>query len=226
MIEICFRARWASPREQTKALTSLLLAKSFFQSSNMVASSAEIDVSASWTTNAIAPATTYEVKLASYLIVAAAYEDFVPEAPHETAPRDFNYFLEEVKGGTVSDASLGTAKMWMNTTGETPYFINPVNSIMSSEHGLTLTMLATYKWRIKMTASTKEKSRLCASSDGKNKVSRLKSMLPLVARFLLAQGPAKMWAQIQAARAADPNSDQPSPKKADVKRALAQVPLL
>jgi hypothetical protein len=77
-----------------------------------------------------------------------------------------------------------------------------------------------------MTAAKTNKSRLCASSDGKRKVSRLKSMLPFVARFILAQGPAKMWAQIQAARAADPNSDQPSPKKADVKRALAQVPLL
>jgi hypothetical protein len=192
----------------------------------MVASSAEIDVSASWTTNAMAPATTYEVKLASYLIVAAAYEDFVPEGPHETAPRDFSYFLEEVKGDTVSDASLGTAKMWMNATGETPYFINPVNSIMSSEHGLTLTKLDTYKWRIKMTTSNKEKSRLCASSDGKNNVSRLKSMLPLVARFILAEGPAKMWGQIQAAREADPNSDEPSPKKAAVKRSVAEVPLL
>ena len=51
-----------------------------------------------------------------------------------------------------------------------------------------------------MTVAKTNKSRLCASSDGKRKVSRLKSMLPFVARFILAQGPAKMWAQIRAAR--------------------------
>ena len=114
----------------------------------------------------------------------------------------------------------------MDATGKAPYYINPVNKIMFSEHDLSLTMHDTYAWRVKITASASNKSRLCASSDGQNKVSRLRSMLPLVASFILAQGPAKMWAQIQAARAADPNSDQPSPKKADVKRALAQVPLL
>ena len=110
--------------------------------------------------------------------------------------------------------------------GKALYYINPVTSVMFSEHDLSLTMHDTYAWRVKITASASNKSRLCASSDVKNKVSRLRSMLPLVARFILAQGPAKMWAQIQAARAADPNSDQPSPKNADVKRALAQVPLL
>lgn len=49
---------------------------------------------------------------------------------------------------------------------------------------------------------------------------------PLVARFILAEGPAKMWGQIQAARAADPKTDQPSPSKVDLKRTLAQVPFL
>ena len=96
----------------------------------MAAFSAEIDVSASWTTNAIAPATTYEVKLASYLIVAAAYEDFVPAGAHETAPSDLNYFIEEVKEGVVSVSSLDTAKKWMDATGCSPYYINPVNSVM------------------------------------------------------------------------------------------------
>ena len=114
----------------------------------------------------------------------------------------------------------------MDATGKAPYYINPVKSIMSSKHGLTHTMNVTYKWRMKMTAGKRDKSRLCVCNNGNHNVSRLKSMLPLVARFILAQGPAKMWAQIQAARAADPNSDQPSPKKADVKRALVQVPLL
>ena len=74
-------------------------------------------------------------------------------------------------------------------------------------------MIAIYQWCVKMTAGVRNKSRLCASFEGKHKVSRLKSMLPLVACFILAQGPAKMWAQIQAARTADPNSDLPSPKK-------------
>ena len=73
-----------------------------------------------------------------------------------------------------------------------PYYIIPVNSVMVSEHDLSLTMIATYQWRVKMTAGVRNKSRLCASFDGKRKVSRLKSMLPFVARFILAQGPAKM----------------------------------
>jgi hypothetical protein len=74
-------------------------------------------------------------------------------------------------------------------------------------------MNVTYKWRMKMTAGKRDKSRLFVCNNGKQNIYRLKSMLPLVARFILAQGPAKRWAQIQAARAADPNSDQPSPKK-------------
>ena len=57
-------------------------------------------------TSAITPATTFEVKLASYLIVVAAYEDFALEGAHETAPSLLNYFLEEVKDGIVSDSSL------------------------------------------------------------------------------------------------------------------------
>ncbi len=56
------------------------------------------------------------------------------------------------------------------------------------EHDLSLTMIATYQWRVKMTAGVRNKSRLCASFDGKHKVSRLNSMLPLVACFILAQG--------------------------------------
>ena len=112
----------------------------------------------------------------------------------------------------MNDSSLDTAKKWMDATGYSLYNINPVNKIMFSARSQPHD-IATYQWRIKMTAPKTNKSRLCASYDGESKVSRLKSMLPLVARFILAQGPAKMWAQIQAARAADPNSDQPSPKK-------------
>ena len=88
-----------------------------------------------------------------YLIIAATYDDFVPEGPHDTVPSFVNYFLEEVKDGTVSDSSLGSAKKWMDVTGKAPFYINPVNSIMSSEHGLSLTMSATYNWRVKITAS-------------------------------------------------------------------------
>jgi hypothetical protein len=89
-------------------------------------------VTGPWTTNAVAPATTLEVKLASYLIIAAAYDDFAPASPHETAPSLLIYFLEEVMDGSVSDSSSNTTKKWMDTTGKSPFYINPVNSIMSS----------------------------------------------------------------------------------------------
>ncbi len=98
----------------------------------------------------------------------------------------------------------------MDATGASPLYINPVHSIMPSGHELTLTMRATYNWRVKMTAGARDKNRICASYDGKKKVSRLNPMLPLVARLILAQGPAKIWAQIQAKRAAKPKSDQQS----------------
>ena len=32
-----------------------------------------------WTTSGVAPATPYEVQVAAYLIVGAAFDDFVPE---------------------------------------------------------------------------------------------------------------------------------------------------
>ncbi len=61
-------------------------------------------------------------------------------APTNTDPSLVTYFLEEVKDGTVSDSSLDTAKKWMDATGKAPYYINPVNKIMFSEHDLSLTM--------------------------------------------------------------------------------------
>ena len=179
----------------------------------MVVSSARIDAPGSSTTKDVALATTREVKLAAYLMIVATFDDFAPASLNETVPSLVNYFLEEVKDGTVSDSSLDTANKWMDVNGKIPYYINPVNSVMLSEYDLSLTMIATYQWRVKMTAGARNKSRLCASFDGKRKVSRLKSMLPLVARFILAQGPVKMGAQIQAARAADPNSNHPSQTK-------------
>ena len=111
-------------------------------------------------------------------MIVAMFDDFAPEGPHETAPSLLNYFLGEVKDGTVNDSSLDTAKKWMDVTGKAPYYINPIKSVMLSEHGLALTMNATYAWRVKMTASASIKSRLCASSDGRHKVSRLKPIAP------------------------------------------------
>ena len=134
----------------------------------MAISSAGSDAPGSWTTNDVAPATTSEVKLAAYLMIVAMFDDFAPEGPHETAPSLLNYFLGEVKDGTVNDSSLDTAKKWMDATGKAPYYVNPVNSVMLSEHGLALTTIATYRWRVKMTAAKNNKSRLCSSSDGKH----------------------------------------------------------
>jgi hypothetical protein len=97
-----------------------------------VVSSARIDAPGSWTTNDVAPATTNEVKLAAYLVIVATFDDFGPASPHETAPSLLNYFLEEVKDGSVNDSSLDTAKKRMDATGCSPYYINPVKSVMLS----------------------------------------------------------------------------------------------
>ena len=77
-------------------------------------------------------------------MIVATFDDFAPEGPHETAPSLLNYFLEKVKVGSVNDSTLDTAKKWMDATGCSPYYINPLNSVMLSEHDLSLTMIATY----------------------------------------------------------------------------------
>ena len=170
----------------------------------------------------MAPATAEEVKVASYLIVSAAFDDFVPEVD-TMVPRKLNYLIGEVNDGTVSDASLKLAKDWLDTTGKCAHYINPVHAVMASKHDLFLNMSETYNWCTKMTANNKDRTRLCASSNGKSKTSRLKDMLPTVARFILAQGPDKMWAELVAAREADTQSSDRSPTKAAVKRKLTEV---
>ena len=160
--------------------------------------------------------------MASYLIISAAFDDFIPEV-NTTVPRQLKHFLDEVKDGTVSDESLKFAKEWLNTTGKCPHHINPVDAVLASKHNLFLTIDETYRWRTKLTANNKDPSRLCDSSNGKHKTSRLKSMLPTVTRFILAQGPEKMWAELVAVREVDPQSSDRSPTKAAVKRKLIEV---
>ena len=177
---------------------------------------------ASWTSNGIAPATPEEIKVASYLIISAVFDDFVPEV-NTTVPRKLTHFIEEVTDGTVTDASLKFAKDWLDSTGQCPHYINPVHVVMTSRFNLSLDIMSTYRWRIKLTAGARDHTRLCASSNGKTKTSRLKTMLPSVARFILAQGPVNMWAEIKSAREADKQSSERSPSKATVKRKLAEV---
>jgi hypothetical protein len=62
----------------------------------------------SWTSNEVAPATTEEIKVASYLIISAAFNDYDPKVD-TNFPRQLNYFFDEVKDGAVSDASLTSA---------------------------------------------------------------------------------------------------------------------
>ena len=114
----------------------------------------------------------------------------------------------------MTDACLKSAKDWLGTTGQCPYYINPVHAVMLSKYNLSLDSNSTYRWRTKLTAGKRDRTRLCASSNGKSKTSRLKDMLPSVARFILAQGPAEMWAQLLAAREVDDQSSGQSSKKA------------
>ena len=143
---------------------------------------------ASWTSNGVAPATPEEIKVASYLIISAVFDDFVPEV-NTTVPRKLTHFIEEVTHGTVTDASLKFAKDWLDSTGQCPHYINPVHAVMSSKYNLSLESNSTYRWRTKLTAGTRDSSRLCASYDGKHKTSRLKEMVPAVARFILHKAP-------------------------------------
>ena len=131
----------------------------------------------SWTSNEVAPATTEEIKVASYLIISAAFNDYDPNVD-TTLPRQLNYLVDEVKDGAVSDASLMSAKSWLDTTGRCPYYINPVHAVISSKYNLSLDIMNTYRWRCELTANDKDPNRLCAPSDGKHKASRLKTMLP------------------------------------------------
>ena len=160
--------------------------------------------------------------MASYLIISAAFDDFVPEV-NITVPRKLTHFIDEVRDGTVTDASLKYAKDWLDTTGQCPYYINPVHAVMSSKYNLFLESNSTYRWRTKLTANTRDPSRLCAFSNGKHKTSRLKDMLPTVARFILAQGPANMYAELVAAREADNQNSDRSPTKSALKRKLIEV---
>jgi len=179
-------------------------------------------IAPSWTSNGVAPATPDEIKVASYLIVSAAFDDFVPEVD-TTVPQKLKYFVDEVKDGTVTDGSLKFAKDWLDITGQCSYYINPVHAVMTSKFNLSLDIMSTYRWRTKLTAGKRDRTRLCAASNGKHNTSRLKTMLPAVARFILAQGSENMWAELVAAREADPQSSDRLPTKAAVKRKLTEV---
>ena len=127
-----------------------------------VADSSASSTIASWTSNGVAPATSEEIKVASYLIISAAFDDFVPEV-NTTVPPKLNYLLDEVKDGMVTVASLKFAKDWLDTTGKCPHYINPVHTVLASKHNFFLTMNMTYTWRAKITAATSDRTRLCAS---------------------------------------------------------------
>jgi hypothetical protein len=103
-------------------------------------------IAPSWTSNGVAPATPEEIKVASYLIVSAAFDDFVPEVD-PMVPRKLNYLIGEVNDGTVSDASLKLAKDWLDTTGKCAHYINPVHAVLVSKYNLFLNMSETYTWR-------------------------------------------------------------------------------
>ncbi len=62
-------------------------------------------------------------------MIVATFDDLAHASPQETTPSLLNYFLEEVMDGTVTDSSSDTAKN-LDATGCSPYYINPVNSVM------------------------------------------------------------------------------------------------
>jgi hypothetical protein len=116
----------------------------------------------SWSSNEVAPATTDEIRVAYYLIISAAFNLYDPKL-NITLPRQLNYFVDEVKDGVVTDACLKSAKDWLDTSGQCPYYIKPVHAVMSSKYNLSLDSNSTYRWRTKIMAAASDRTRLCAS---------------------------------------------------------------
>ena len=100
--------------------------------------------------------------MASYLIISAAFDDFVPEV-NTTIHRKLTHFVDEVTDGAVTDASLKSAKDWLDATGKCSHYINPVHVVLSSKFNLSLDSNSTYRWRTKLTVSASDRTRLCAS---------------------------------------------------------------
>jgi hypothetical protein len=71
--------------------------------------------------------------------------------------------IDEVMDGAVTEASLKSAKEWLNTTGNCPHYINPVHAVLVSKYNLFPNMSETYTWRAKITAAASDRTRLCAS---------------------------------------------------------------
>jgi hypothetical protein len=115
-----------------------------------------------WTSKEDAPATTEEIKVASYLIISAALDDFDPKISNMVPPK-LIHFIDEVMDGAVTEASLKSAKEWLNTTGHCPHYINPVHAVLVSKYNLFPNMSETYTWRAKITAASSDRTRLCAS---------------------------------------------------------------
>ena len=115
-----------------------------------------------WTSKEDAPATTEEIKVASYLIITAALDDFDPKISNMVPPK-LIHFIDEVTDGAVTEASLKSAKEWLNTTGHCPHYINPVHAVLVSKYNLFPNMSETYTWRAKITAAASDRTRLCAS---------------------------------------------------------------
>ena len=82
--------------------------------------------------------------MASYLIISAVFDDFVPEV-NITVPRKLTYFVDEVTDGKVTDASLRSAKNWLDSIGQCPHYINPVHVVLSSKFNLSLALMSIYR---------------------------------------------------------------------------------
>ena len=149
--------------------------------------------------------------------MVAAYDSVDPEGDL-SVPADLAFFLED----TSTDGSFKFAKEQMDATGSIPHYVNPVVEVMRTQHDLSLTLIDVYRWRTKATAPKSDKSRLCSSTDGKNKASRLRAMLDRVAAHIKAMGPKNMFKQLSAARKG-PQGTTRSPAKSAVKKERDEV---
>ena len=149
--------------------------------------------------------------------MVAAYDGVDPEGDL-SVPADLAFFLED----TSTEGSFKFAKDKMDATGRTADYINPVVEVMRTQHNLYLTLSEVYTWRTKATEPKTDKSRLCSSTDGKNKASRLRAMLDRVAAHIKTLGPKNMFKQLSVARKG-PQGTTRSPAKSAVKKQRDEV---
>ena len=82
---------------------SLILGSQYFCTPMAEVKSSSSSAVGFWTSKEVAPATIEAIKVASYLIISAALDDFDPKISNMVPPK-LIHFIDEVMDGTVNEA--------------------------------------------------------------------------------------------------------------------------